>query len=271
MNLLPHIRSLAGSVTDALRSLLDLLFPRHCAVCRKPLATYERHLCLQCYLELPRTGYHKAPHSFLETDYWGKIPIERAAAFFFYNENNRPILFDFKYHEKPTLARHLGWLMAREILRESTFFDGIDLLVPIPLHPTKEARRGYNQCHYLAQGISRATGIPVCKDAVCRHKDNPSQTRLPHALRQENVEGIFRCVKPWKLRGRHILIVDDVITTGATTRSCATAILQALGDYTPTAPNTRASLRISILSLAVASSHHLPMRADSPYTYPGDL
>ena len=270
MNLQKHLSALVGTVKELLCGLLDFLFPRNCVVCGRPLDTYEHHLCLQCYLELPRTGYHKAPHSFLETNYWGKIPIERAASFFFYNENNRPILFDFKYHEKPSLARHLGWLMAREIKRESLFFDGIDLLVPIPLHPRKEERRGYNQCHYLAQGIRQATGISVCKDAVRRIIDNPSQTRLPHALRTENVEGVFQCVKPEKLCGKHILIVDDVITTGATTRSCATAILQALGDYKPTGLNTQARVKISILSLAVASPHQIPMKADSSYVYPCD-
>ena len=248
-------------------ALLDLISPRRCLVCRQTLAESERHICVKCYLDLPRTGYHKAQHSFLETNYWAKIPIHRAAAYFFYTEQNREILFGFKYHQKPQIGQYLGQLMAEEIVSQSDFFSGIDIIVPIPLHPGRQRQRGYNQSHYIAKGISQVTHIPICEKAVVRTIDNESQTHLLHTQRKDNVEGIFRCLHPELLRGKHILLVDDVITTGATTASCAQAVLQALGEYNEQGLNTTASVQFSILALATATSHRQPMEAGDGYTY----
>ena len=248
-----------------LDAVLDLISPRCCAVCGRVLSEHERLLCLKCYMDLPRTGYHKAPHSFLETDYWARIPVGRAAAFFFYNEQNRQLLFSAKYHAKPGAGEYLGRLMAQEISNESDFFNDIDLIVPIPLHRRREKWRGYNQSDYIALGIHHVTGIPICRQAVVRTVDTESQTALTHAEREQNVKDIFRCTRPDLLRGRHILLVDDVVTTGATTRSCAQAILQALGEYDPNGINITASVRFSILALAIASKDTMPMTADTPY------
>ena len=254
-----------------LDGVLDLISPRLCSICDSPLSEHERFICMKCYIDLPRTGYHKAEHSFMETNYWGKIPIERAAAFFFYNKDNRHILFDAKYYLKPGAGERMGWLMAQEISSESDFFRGIDLMVPIPLHPRRQRARGYNQCHYIALGIRQVTGIPLCEDAVVRLVDNESQTAMSLAEREANVRGIFRCPRPERLRGKHILLIDDVVTTGATTRSCAQSILQALGEYSEHGLNLSASVRFSILALATATNNHMAMTADSPYTIDPDL
>ena len=248
-----------------LSALIDLISPRRCVLCGQTLSESEQHLCVKCFMDLPRTGYHKAPHSFLETNYWAKIPIQRAAAYFFYEETNRNILFSAKYHSKPYVGKHIARLMAQEILAESDFFHGIDLMVPIPLHTARLHLRGYNQAHYIAQGISDVTHIPICENAVVRCINNESQTRLSHAQRKENVEGIFRCVRPELLRGKHILIVDDVVTTGATTTACAQSILESLEE------KGEGGTTFSILALATATPHRLPMEADSSYRYDAPL
>lgn len=246
-----------------LGALLDLVSPRRCILCGQTLAPSEQDLCVKCYMNLPRTGYHKAQHSFLETDYWGKIPIQRATAYFFYEEKNRAILFRSKYHSKPHVGEHLAQLMSKEILAESDFFQDIDTLVPIPLHPSRQGQRGYNQSHHIARGISNVTHIPLCENAVVRIINNESQTKLGYQQRKENVEGAFSCIHPELLRGKHILIVDDVITTGATTTACAQAILQALGEPADGSSTTT----FSIISLATATPHRLPMKAGDSYRY----
>jgi len=245
-------------------AILDLISPRLCNVCGCVLSEHEKYICVKCYMDLPRTGYHKAKHSFLEANYWGKIPIERAAAYFFYTETNRPVLFDFKYHTMPGLGEHMAMLMAQEICDESDFFKGIDVIVPVPLHHKRKMMRGYNQCDYIARGIQHITDIPICAEAVIRIVDNESQTNLTHQQREENVANVFRCVHPELLRGKHILLVDDVVTTGATTRSCAKAILQSLGEYNEEGLNLTASVKFSILALATATPNKIPMDENTP-------
>ena len=133
----------------------------------------------------------------------------------------------------------MGRLMAEE-LKATSFFDGIDLIVPIPLSRKKKRQRGYNQSDWIAWGISEAIGIPTDTTSVVRTKSNPSQTTLDHRQRRENVRDIFAVRHPESLEGRHILLVDDVITTGATMLSCAEAIARAC------------RVRFSVLSLAWA-------------------
>ena len=133
----------------------------------------------------------------------------------------------------------MGRMMAEE-LKATSFFDGIDLIVPIPLSRKKERQRGYNQSEWIAWGISEATGIPTDTTSVVRTKSNPSQTTLDHRQRRENVRDIFAVRHPGSLEGRHILLVDDVITTGATMLSCAETIARAC------------RVRFSVLSLAWA-------------------
>ena len=259
--MIDFIKPKVDFLKQELNALLDLISPRRCLLCGNALSESEKHICVKCYMDLPRTGYHKAQHSFLETDYWAKIPIHRAAAYFFYDETNRHILFSSKYGNKPYVGEHVAQLMTQEILSESDFFDGIDMIVPIPLHPTRQKQRGYNQSHYIARGISSITHIPLCENALIRSIDNESQTRLSHLQRKENVEGIFRCIRPELLRGKHILIVDDVVTTGATTTSCAQAVLKAIGE------NTEEKTTFSMLFLATATPHRLPMEAGDSYLY----
>ncbi len=214
-------------------SLLDLLMPRMCAACGCKLAVSEEDICVKCLMDLPRTMFHVSEVNPLEQMYWGRIPIVGATALMYYKEGFKGILMKMKYKGMYAIAEHFGRLMAEELIAESDFLNGIDMIVPVPLHWRRKLKRGYNQSLEIARGIAQVSGLPICTDAVRRHKDNKSQTQLTHAERQQNVEDIFRCTRPERLKGRHILLVDDVITTGATTLSCATEIMRATGMPLP--------------------------------------
>lgn len=225
-----------------LHQLVDLLAPRLCTVCGRRLSLTELALCVSCDMHLPRTDFqHHAHDNIMARRFWGIIPVEQAAALFYYeaDSNVTNIIYDLKYHDHPETGDEMGQRMAAEF-RESGFFDGIDAIVPVPLAKKRQWQRGYNQSLHIAKGISRATGLPILDKAVRRTKFVKSQTQINHWERQENVERVFKLEAPEAVRGRHILLVDDVVTTGATMAACARELLKA-GD-----------VKLSLLSLGFA-------------------
>ena len=201
----------------------------------------EEVLCVRCQADLPRVRTVSFEENDIARIFWGLVPIEKGISFFHYTPHSphSRILFELKYHNHPEVGKTMGRMMAEE-LKATNFFNGIDLIVPSPLSRKKERQRGYNQSDWIAWGISEATGIPTDTTSVVRTKSNPSQTTLDHRQRRENVRDIFAVRHPGNLEGRHILLVDDVITTGATMLSCAEAIARAC------------RVRFSVLSLAWA-------------------
>lgn len=201
----------------------------------------EEVLCIRCQADLPRVRTVSFEENDIARIFWGLVPIEKGISFFHYTPHSpySRILFELKYHNHPEVGKTMGRMMAEE-LKATSFFDGIDLIVPIPLSQKKERQRGYNQSDWIAWGISEATGIPTDTTSVVRTKSNPSQTTLDHRQRRENVRDIFAVRHPESLEGRHILLVDDVITTGATMLSCAETIARAC------------RVRFSVLNLAWA-------------------
>ena len=201
----------------------------------------EEVLCVRCQADLPRVRTISFEENDIARIFWGLVPIEKGISFFHYTPHSphSRILFELKYHNHPEVGKTMGRMMAEE-LKATNFFNGIDLIVPIPLSRKKERQRGYNQSDWIAWGIYEATGIPTDTTSVVRTKSNPSQTTLDHRQRRENVRDIFAVRHPGNLEGRHILLVDDVITTGATMLSCAEAIARAC------------RVRFSVLSLAWA-------------------
>lgn len=228
-----------------LNDLLDFFFPRYCVLCGKRLTKGEQHLCLPCYMHLPRTMYHTVEHGKMEKLFWGTLPVERATAFFHYTDATKEMLIQLKYNSYPQLGEYLASQFAREI-EDSGFFEDIDIIVPVPLHWLRRMRRGYNQSEYIAQGISKVVGIPVCTKAVRRTTNNKSQTLMHKTERKENVDNIFKLLHPCMLENKHVLIIDDVTTTGATISSLAKEIVKA--------QNTK----LSVLTLSIAGQTPVP-------------
>lgn len=222
-------------------SFVRLLFPRYCVVCGKPLQEGEEGICLRCNMDLPRTNYHLRRDNPVERMFWGKMPLERATAFFFYHKgsDSRHILHLLKYGDRKDLGELMGRLMAAE-LSDSGFFRKVDVIIPVPLHPRRQKARGYNQSECIARGISAVTGIPVDAVSLRRGRHTETQTRKSAYERWTNVEGVFLLSHPERFAGKQLLLVDDVLTTGATTTACADVFRDVEG------------VRISILTLAVA-------------------
>ena len=231
-------------MTVALRWLsafIRLFYPRRCVVCDAVLQEGEEAICLKCNMDLPRTGYHLQKNNPVEKLFWGKFPIQRASSYFYYRKGSHytHILQALKYDGRCDIGEMMGRFMAAE-LSATGFFQGIDVLVPVPLHSKKRKKRGYNQSEYICRGLSAVTGIPVDGDSVVRVKQTETQTHKSAYERWENVDGIFKLVKSEPFIGKHILLVDDVLTTGATLTACADAFAGVK------------DIRISILTLGLA-------------------
>ena len=229
------------------RDVMQLFFPRYCWLCGRRLTIGEEHLCTACLLSIPRTGFHLKPGNIMERRFWGIDPIVKCSSYFFYQREatSSLLLYHLKYYNHPWLGEFLGRCMAQEILTTSNFFDEVDMIVPVPLHPKKEKQRGYNQCHYISMGVSSATGIPIREALVQRTRANDSQTHLSITERMSNVKDLFKVKMSVDLVGKTILIVDDVCTTGAT--------ILAVMDAFHSIPD----VRFQVLTLAVATVDEL--------------
>ena len=203
--------------------LIDLIFPRHCAVCGEVLSRQERDICLNCLCTLPRIEpQHKQE---IEQAFWGKVEIERATSFIYYRKGSpyNALMHRLKYNNAPEVGTRLAEMAAKELL-ESGFFDGITRIIPLPLSKKKQRKRGYNQSEYIARGLSNITGIPVDTKLMRRDIANETQTHKNRDERWENVKDIFSVITPHLFEDEHILLVDDILTTGATLCSCANAL-----------------------------------------------
>ncbi|MBR5893822.1 MAG: ComF family protein [Bacteroidaceae bacterium] len=222
---------------------LDFIFPRHCVVCGEILSSGEKDICINCLVSLPLIDELKRAE--VEKIFWGIVPVERATSYMYYRKGSpyNRLLHYLKYKERPGVGVRLAVAAANE-LAPTGFFDGVELIVPLPLSKKKMRRRGYNQCDYIAEGISLVTGIPIAKRCVQRTVANETQTHKNRDERWRNVQGIFAVKEVEALRGRHVLLVDDVLTTGATLASCA-ATLVTVG------------CKVSLFTLAYSSNDSL--------------
>ena len=220
-------------------NLLDVIFPRHCIVCGDILSGEEKDICLNCLVRMPLIDTRTLAE--LEKIFWGIVPVERVASYIYYRKGSpyNRLLHYLKYKERPDVGVRLATNAAIELKRKG-FFEGIDAIVPLPLSKKKLKKRGYNQCDYIAQGIAKVTDIEVIADSVARNKANETQTHKSRDERWKNVEGIFSVTKSEKIAGRHILLVDDVLTTGATLANCAKVL-------------TDCGCKVSIFTIAYSS------------------
>ncbi len=237
-------------LSELFRDMAALLYPRRCAVCGEPLVPGERLLCTLCRATAPLTGYWLEADNPVARRCWGVVPVEQASGFLFFVHASgwQRMIHGFKYRGAWRTAREMGEWYGR-CLAESGLYGGVEVVVPLPLHPIKRCRRGYNQAEYIAEGIAAQLGVGVERHCVVRTRNTESQARKPHRERERNVEGAFAVRHAERLAGRHILLVDDVMTTGSTMLSCAGEIVRAVPGC-----------RISLAALAV-SQHELGVKA----------
>lgn len=224
--------------------LLDLVSPRLCVVCGERLAVTEETLCSKCYLHLPRTDFgHDLYENVMAKLFWGQIRIEKATALFYYEPHAETanLLYELKYKHHPEIGLVMGRMMARE-LQKSGLFDDIDALVPVPLARKRERQRGYNQSMMLVRGVNEVTGLPIFNKVVRRTRFEGSQTQRGRWERNENVADVFELTEGDSISGKHLLLIDDVVTTGATIIACAKEMQKA------------SDVKISVLALSFAKS-----------------
>ena len=222
-------------------SFFELLFPRVCYSCGAHLFENEHEVCNRCLRSLPRTGYELVDDNPVSRMFWGRVFLERAASVFYYRKGEllQKLLHRLKYKGGRQLGHVLG-KQAGNILFQSGFTASVDVLMPVPLHEKKYRQRGYNQSELIAQGISEAVKIPVVAHKLIRTVYTESQTKKGRFERWENVSSVFALKDAGQLDGKHVLLVDDVVTTGATLEACVSAL------------KSNADIKVSIATIGCA-------------------
>lgn len=206
--------------------LFHLFYPHNCIGCGSDVIDKENFLCLQCFDDLPHTNFAQHENNPLEKKFWGRIGLVSAMSQFYFSKESiiQNIVHELKYKGNKQAGYFLGNLVGKSLLNSNRFH--VDVIIPLPLFEKKEKMRGYNQSEILCRGISEIIGKPVIKNNVIRKVFTETQTKKHRLERWKNVENIFHVNFPDELTGKHILLVDDVITTGATIDACATEILK---------------------------------------------
>ena len=208
-------------------SFLHLLFPHICDGCGSDLLSKESVLCMRCVEALPQTDFEFHPGNPVEKKFYGRLPLQLASAFCYFSKESlmQLLIHQVKYRNNRELGVQLGRLMG-DAMKRSGRFDA-DVMVPLPLFPVKERKRGYNQSQLLCEGISEHLQIPVLKNVIARPQHTETQTKKGRIERWKNMEGKFVLTNPAAIAGKHVLLIDDVITTGATLEACGSELLKA--------------------------------------------
>jgi ComF family protein len=226
---------------NLIKTFVSLFYPELCVICGNPLVTGENYFCLECFLQLPKTNYHLNPDNQTTDRFAGKIPLAKGASYLYYNKGGmaQKLIVEIKYKDNQDLGEWMGAMLAKDWL-SSGFFNDIDYLIPVPLHRSKKRKRGFNQAEAIAWGISHITGIPVDTQNVFRARANTTQTKKGLFERWKNTIGLFEIQSMEHFKGKHVLIVDDVLTTGSTLEAVARSILST------------SDVKISLVCLAIA-------------------
>jgi ComF family protein len=208
-------------------SLGSLLFPKVCITCGESLPRKEDIICISCHYKLPKTNFHTYPSNPVAQKFWGRIPVNAAFSFLFFQKGNlaQHLLHALKYQGRQDIGHHLGSMFGNDLAKAG--YIGPELIVPLPLHANKFKLRGYNQCTSIVNGMQTNLGLPVSHSAVLRIKANTTQTNKSRFERWKNVEYIFSVAEPEKIAGKHVLLVDDMVTTGSTLEACARVLLES--------------------------------------------
>ncbi len=215
--------------------LLGLFFPNSCRLCGKSLHQQEEILCTTCLYKLPRTNFQLSPENQIMDIFNGRLPLVSATSFLFFSKGGgtQQLIHKLKYKGNREIGTHLGKLFGNK-LNDSRLFRTADIIIPVPLHPRKEHTRGYNQSMMISEGMASNMYARVLSDVLYRNIQSSSQTKKSRYERWENVKDIFEIKKGYRLEGKHVILVDDVITTGATLEACGNKLLEI--------PNVRLSI-----------------------------
>ena len=227
---------------NIVNSTLHLFYPHVCTGCGSDLLQEDNLLCLKCIHNLPHTNFAELANNQIEKDFWGRIPLSAAYSQFYFSKEFliQHLIHQLKYKGDTKIGFYLGEIMGKTLLK-NTRFSSVEALIPLPLYADKEHKRGYNQATVICNGMSSVMNIPVLNGAVIRQHATETQTRKHRTERWENVKSSFKVAKPGQLSGKHLLLVDDVVTTGATLEACGNVILQT------------ENVKLSIATLAYAA------------------
>lgn len=208
----------------------QLIFPDLCRACTKQLYHGEQQICSSCLYDLPYTDFHLYPENAVARLFWGRIHCHAAMAMLYFRKGSKVqrLIHQLKYRSQPELGMRLGKLLGEKLAlsgKPATQERAIDLIIPVPLHPKKQRSRGYNQSKMIADGISSVLHVPVGSTQLIRRRATGTQTKRNRYKRFENMQSVFSAPNPAELAGKHVLLVDDVITTGATLEACGQVLL----------------------------------------------
>ena len=225
--------------------LIYLFYPEVCAACDNQLVRGEEFICLSCHYHLPKTDFHLFRDNPLARSFWGKLPIENAAAYLFFNKGEKvqKLIHNFKYRGQTELGVYLGKLYGL-LLIDVPLFQQADFVIPVPMHSTKKEKRGFNQSEIFASGLALSMKKEFGPDFLRKKSATETQTNKSSYQRWENVKDIFELASEEVynlLQGKHVILVDDVVTTGSTLEACASALLKVPG------------IRISMVTMAYAN------------------
>jgi len=222
-------------------ALLNFFYPKTCISCGKVLLQNETFFCLHCLYNLPETRYHEFDESPISLLFLGRVAVENTGSFLFYKKGNQvqKILHHLKYNGGKEIGAFLGEMYGKQLI-EHQKWKTIDMIIPIPLHKKKEKKRGYNQSEWIAKGLSIGMNIPYNTNILIRSEFTETQTKKSRFHRWENVKDVFQVTDTNALKNKHILLCDDVLTTGATLE----AAIQKMAVVS--------SLKVSVVTLATA-------------------
>jgi len=214
-------------VSEIKDSFLHLLFPHSCAGCGTDNLENKNILCLHCVATLPETHFERFADNPIERKFYGRIPVHAATAQYYFSRDSvlQRLVHQLKYNSNKELGYQLGRLMGASLKQSGRF--NADALVPLPLFAAREKKRGYNQAFILCEGIAEELQLPILKNIIIRPDHTDTQTHKGRIERWKNIEGKFRLIDPVPISGKHLLLVDDVVTTGATLESCGSELLKA--------------------------------------------
>jgi ComF family protein len=231
------VKQLRAYLTDFVR----LLFPQLCHACGVSLVAHEDLICTNCIYNLPYTNFHQQPDNIVARQFWGKVKVDAAYALFYFTKGGKvqQLMHHLKYKNVPAIGNKLGSMAGAQLI-QSPYVKPVDAVIPVPLHKSRLRKRGYNQSAHFAEGLALSLNTKVIIDNLIRTKATATQTKKSRFDRSVNMQDVFAIADANALTDKHILLVDDVVTTGATLEACAAALLAVPG------------LRLSIATIAYA-------------------